>query len=143
MILLNADDIVSRLVVDINDKQAVLDATLDLQAFYPDLIVEIDENKASSLSSVKFMTAEVNEVVDSVDISANNGIIVASPYTTKDGYRVHSIPDNYVIGQDNFNGFGWIPDFDWERNLIGIGKSVVDKIRVVLMQHEPVDYKEA
>ena len=136
-----ADQAVAELVIDINDKQSVLDAILHLQNIYTDLIVHKD-TRALNIANTRFCSTTVNSIVSDIDIYSDNNIISARLYTTKDGYKIYSNPLSFSIAHHNNNGFGWIPISGWDIEMIGVGinNTLVNKVRRELESHPPIMY---
>lgn len=124
-----ADDVLAELVVDIADKQKVLEAIAHLQHIHPDLKVQ-RSGLVSSLTSIKFSSSDANKVSEGVDIITRTDMFLdrkphegtrypehfveAWPYSTMDGYKVYSDPPSFTIGKVNTNGFGIEPMPYWE-----------------------------
>lgn len=136
-----ANQAVAELVIDINDKQSVLDAILHLQNIYTDLIIHKDI-RALNITNTRFSSAIVNPVVSDIDIYNDDGIVSVRLFTTKDGYKIYSNPISFNIAHHNSNGFGWIPISGWDIEMIGAGinNPLVNKIRHELESHPPIMY---
>jgi hypothetical protein len=151
-----AEDAVSELTVDINDKQKVLEALLHLMKTYPDLTVERD-GRVTSLLATKFSSSSANNIADGVDVvhrleidwldyvgevKVETQFVDVSPYTTVDGYKVYSSPSTFTIGQMVQVGFGIVPDTKWEDEMVeaGIAKAAIRATRDYLRKNPPIDY---
>lgn len=150
-----ADEVVAQLVVDIGDKQKILDAVTHLQNTYPDLIVEREPTMTASFVSTRFCSASVNKLCEDVDIIVRKelmecnadyavyiDIIEARPYTTMDGYKVYSTPATFEIGTANIEGFGVFPKDDWEDHMeqSEIALSARRKAREYIKRNPPISY---
>lgn len=158
MAMQKADEAVAELVVDITDKQKVLDAITHLQNVYPDLKVQRD-GRITSLGSVKFSTSMANKLADGADIMTrvdmqldrkpHEGVsfppdeyVEAWPYTTVDGYKVYSDPPCFTIGTTNLTGFGVVPLANWEDAMEdhGITKEAIRAAKNHLRKNPPLHY---
>jgi hypothetical protein len=146
-----ADDAMAELVVDINDKQKVLDAIAHLYKIYPDLKIQRD-GRIASFASLKFSTATVNSIVDGIDIekhyttldALHNGheSVEAWPYTTIEGYKVYSDPPCFTIGETYTMGFGTVPLSKWEDAMgdAGIAKVAIKATKDYFKKNPPIPY---
>lgn len=151
MSMSRADEAVAELLVDINDKQKVLDAIQYLQKLYPDLKVERD-GRITSFTSIKFCSGSVNCIVDGADIfkgfhsfdalKNNEEIVEAWPFTTVEGYKIYSDPPSFTIGQTNNSGFGVTPKAGWEDAMeeAGIARPGIRAAKDHLKKNPPITY---
>lgn len=144
MVRQKADEAVAQLVVDINDKQRVLDAIMHLQAIYDDLVVHRD-NSASSMMNTKFVSSKVDKVADEVEFTTrqlqDTIIVEAHPYTTVDGYKVYG-QMYFNVGTVHTEGFGVAPKPGWEDLMeeSNIHKPAIRKVRNYLRCNPPITY---
>jgi hypothetical protein len=144
MPILTADELVARITTDLNDKKKVLEAALHLQQIHEDLIADTDPSKSSSLCTTKFMSSDANNMKHEFEYESVNGYIIISLYTTTDGYKLYTLPPNFIIAKKNEAGFGWVPVDNWTTDLekYKVNQKTIDKIKDVLEQNKPVMYKD-
>jgi hypothetical protein len=89
----------------------------------------------------KLCTYEINYFVNKHDFQFEDTLRV-SLFSYEYGVPVYSDPPTFDVAKLNPNGFGYIPDPDWEHwfNYNGVNPDIIKKVKDVLANKPPVNY---
>lgn len=92
------------------------------------------------LGNVYLCSPEFNLFADKVELTYDEDFLCASVYTLEKGVRVYADPPVIIIGERVKQGFGDLPDADWQRRAeeLGWGKELIKEIADHFDRHPPV-----
>lgn len=133
---------ISRLEVDLQQRQERLKGLNELDRCYTDVVVHTNKDGFQRLCS-----ASINEYVNQMEIAHSCGCcegaqLLIYPFCVVEGQKVFSNPPHFTVGFSNRYGFGEVPLTDWKVELkrAGINQLVIDKVAEYLKRHPPIDY---
>lgn len=120
----------------ISDLPQRLDSVLRIVETF-DTTLRVD----TTTNVTKLCTHEINYYVNEADFSFEDTLKV-SCFTYERGIPLYSDPPTFDVAKLNPNGFGYIPDKDWQEwfKHNNINPDIIKKVKDVLASKPPVNY---
>lgn len=89
----------------------------------------------------RLCTHEINYFANEIDFQFED-TLRAQVFSYEHGVPLYSDPPTYLLGKLNPNGFGYIPDKDWEEwmKYNNVNPDIIKHVKDVLASKPPVNY---